>query len=669
MDTIKKTIPGIHIKFDLAAFSIDEQKILNRLKSEWFLTSSGASRGPKIKLGSSGYSFFLMKPTTLISEMFNFEREIICVFSPYPTFEPRTLDAFDAVRVGIQDLRTENICCILISKDNNIESKIENLLKSDPEQPVVIPFTYSELCNNYDQYHVRNRFKKHFYTRDLFSFLSPLKKDLYFFGRSALVHELVNRHRAGEHGGLFGLRKSGKTSIIYAVERLMQLNNECFVSIDCESPSIHMLRWYELLHKIVLLYQKSKSSKIKIHDIGEYTEKTAADLFSEDMIKVYSSKKLSSSMLIFDEIERISPKTGSSRHWTDGDDFVFFWQSLRGFYQRNPEVFTYLVVGTNPSSVEQSMFGNHENPLFSSISAQYVPPFSLEQVREMIRKLGKYMGMKFDELLFSKMTEDFGGHPFLIRLFCSQINKMVQSDRPVIIDKALYDKAKAIYMDSSSDFLDMIVTVLQSWYPDEYDMLTFLANNDVKTFNNFAAAHTSYTKHLIGYGLIQSSPNGYSFNIESIKDYISKRHKYEKIHLNNEEKLQEITARRNMIEMQLRGVIRNALRMTYGINAGKQLSCSIPENRRDTLGRDIDVLLSKDKSPLFLLDLVNIINKEWSCFQNIFNLEKPDMLYILNEINIKGRPDAHAKEISKNDFIQIRLHFTKLEKILAEWII
>ncbi len=72
-----------------------------------------------------------------------------------------------------------------------------SLLKTDPEQPIVIPFTYSELFCNFDSFFLRNRFRDHFYTRDLFSFLSPLKKDLYFFGRSELIQELVNRHRSG----------------------------------------------------------------------------------------------------------------------------------------------------------------------------------------------------------------------------------------------------------------------------------------------------------------------------------------------------------------------------------------------------------------------------------------------------------------------------------------
>ena len=216
-----QTNAGMHKTFMLSRFPERERAILNRLKAWWYLTNSGDD----VTLGANAkLSYFLMKPITAFAEAFNLEREIICVFSPYPNFEPRTFDAFDVAKKRYQELRPEAICRIVISDDQNVESKVETLLKSDPDQPIVVPFTYDELLKG-DEHDIRNRFSRHFYRRDLFNFLSPLRKDLYFFGRSELIQELVNRHLSGEHTGLFGLRKSGKTSIIYATERYLSLTN------------------------------------------------------------------------------------------------------------------------------------------------------------------------------------------------------------------------------------------------------------------------------------------------------------------------------------------------------------------------------------------------------------------------------------------------------------
>lgn len=457
-----QTNPGVHRQFHMSRFKPYEKQILERLANEWYLTSSGN----RLKMAASEYDYFLMKPTKIFSEMFNIERELIVVFSPYQRFEPRSLDAFDIAQKQLSELRVETVCRVIISDDPDVEQKVTDLLKTDPEQPIVIPFTYAELQGSYDAYFLRNRFCKHFYTRNLFGFLSPLRKDLYFFGRSQLLQEIINKHRSGEHTGLFGLRKSGKTSIIYAIERHLKLHGGTFVSLDCESPDVHGLRWYELLEKLVHEYKTSISSKYRIKKTAErYSAKTAASSFYEDMLGIHKSIEEHSLLILFDEIERISPDTSFSEHWRDGNDFILFWQTMRSFYQRNQEVLTYMLVGTNPNCVELPNIAGHENPLFCSIPSQYVPCFSVEQTREMVRKLGRYMGLKFEEMLYFKLVEDFGGHPFLIRQFCSKIHKECLPDRPIKVDRALYAKVMKNFKIAAFDYLHMIVSILQECYP------------------------------------------------------------------------------------------------------------------------------------------------------------------------------------------------------------
>ena len=173
--------PGVHKTFKINRFEDRELQILNRLKNWWYLTNSGED----IVLGANArLSYFLMKPATSFAEMFNLEREIICVFSPYPNFESRSLDGYDRALNSFEKFRIESICWILISDDPNIEEKVQTLLKTDPETPIVIPFTYADLVDVPDEYVIRNRFRKHFFTRDLFAFLTPLKKDLYL----SLIH-------------------------------------------------------------------------------------------------------------------------------------------------------------------------------------------------------------------------------------------------------------------------------------------------------------------------------------------------------------------------------------------------------------------------------------------------------------------------------------------------
>lgn len=658
------TNPGFHKQFNLSRFNGEERLILEKLSQDWYMTNSGE----EIYIAKSKYNYFLMKPSQRTSEMFNIEREVVCVLSDYPNFEPRSLDFFDEVYRRLPKLRAETMCGVLLSKADNVEEKVENILKSDPENQIIIPASYNDMIKGDAVNVLENKFRKHFYSRDLFSFLSPLKRDLYFFGRNPLITEIVNRYRSGEHTSLFGLRKSGKTSIVYALERKLAVNDDHVVSIDCESPSIHLLRWNELLEKLVKFYHKEKSSKLKILTEGRYTEKNAADSFEEDILKIYQSKKRQGTLFIFDEIERITPGTASSSHWQDERDFVYFWQTLRGFYQKYPEVFCYMLVGTNPGCIEAPHIKGHDNPIYASMPSQYVPLFDVDQVSEMVRKLGNYMGLRFDGLITAKLKEDFGGHPFLIRQVCSHIHKLASNKRPTDVDLTLYRRAKEEFSSSSKGYLDMMLKVLVDWYPDEYEMIKFLANNDLKNFHSFAESDPALVRHLIGYGVINKGVSGYYFNIENLSELLRHKHGKQQLSMSPEEKVQEISVRRNRFEKKLRGVIRNTLIITKGKSkAHTAVTSAIPESRRVNLSsHDLDNLLSKESSPLFFLELINIVKRDWPVFENIFDMSKAKFEVMLEEINRVGRPDAHAKGISDTDFDQLRIYFDKLEAIVDD---
>jgi hypothetical protein len=256
-----------------------------------------------------------------------------------------------------------------------------------------------------------------------------------------------------------------------------------------------------------------------------------------------------------------------------------------------------------------------------------------------------------------------------MRQLCSIINSLAIGDRPVVVDKALYEKAKAQLLLDAKHYVEMVIQVLQEWYKDEYDMLMLLANNDKATFDDFAKEGNYYTNHLIGYGLVNKSANGYSFNIECVREYLSQKHRYDKQEISPEKKLSEINERRVLLEQNLRKIIRNQLKSNFGKQGGLQkLLSSLPENRRDALAsKDIDGILEPTSSPLFLLDLINIINREWEVFKNVFEIDKNKLLVMLNDVNTL-RKDAHSNFINDDDFAQLRIYFNKLDTFLKDWI-
>lgn len=660
------TTPGLHRDFTFANFDSNEREIINTLSKDWYITNSGET----IRLTqASVYKFILVKPVDHIQHAFNLERELVCLFSPYDDVHPRTLDAVSIAQSRFPQLRVDRICSLVISKDPDVEAKFRRLLQNDTEAQIVVPFTYDELRkSNPDNHFFRNRLRSHFYTRDLFASESPLKTDLFFFGRTDLVHQLVTRHKTDQVSALFGLRKAGKTSVIYGVQRALKVLEFPSVFIDCQTPAFHQRRWNQALWYVLNETRLACGLEMRLGLESEFTPDRAADLFEKYFLKIYESSGSKAILLTFDEIENASPGISPSSHWRDDMDFVLFWQTLRSLFQRKPGLFTYLVVGTNPSSNEQPKIANVDNPIFAQFPRVYIPRFTAQQTREMVRRLGKLMGLDFDEYVYSQLTEDFGGHPYLIRHVCSAIHRIAPQQRPVVVGKVLYEKAKRQFLKEGRRYFEMILTVLKEFYRDEFDMLKFLALGDKKSFDMFATSDPAYTEHLIGYGIIEGQDDDFVFRVDALKEFIAQEARYQRLNLSEAEKWAEISERRNQLEPKLRLLCRNMLQAFFGANDAKQKVLDVfGKPRNATLScLEYSDLFSAENGQVYFEDLRKLLSKFWDCFKNILGPDQNKVLRNMEIIN-QYRSDAHAKPIDDDEFLMARLSFAFFEERLKEF--
>jgi len=660
-----KVNPGYHKNIILDHFTPDEKSIIKRLSNEWYISKGGE----EIRLGATSiYRYCLMKPVDYFQEMFNIEREVIVVFSPYKTFETRTLDAIDYAAKRQQSLRVERICSVVISMDPIIEARVRDLLKTDPESPLIVPFVYDELLVPIDPYFIRNRFKEYFYTRDLFAFEGPLKKDLYFFGRGDLIHRVVNRHLSNENSALLGLRKTGKTSLIFGIARALSQIEARSVFIDCQNPALHVRRWNKALYYIIEEAKTQHSLNFQGPSEDQYTEADAPIIFEREICKIYEELGKKNILLIFDEVENITFDISPSWHWAEELDFVFFWQTLRSLFQKLPNIFTYLIVGTNPMCLERPTIKDKDNPIFNQVSFEYLPGFDALQTREMVRKLGRIMGLKIDEIIYGKLTDDFGGHPFLMRHVCSIMNQIASQERPTNITKVIYEKAKEEFNRKYASYIEMVLMVLQTFYKDEYTMLEYLARGDTQKFNELASQHISYTNHLLGYGLVEESNGAYTFKLESVRHYLAELQKYQKINLTPVEMWAEISERRNALEPKLRFIVRNHLWAAYGKDDAREKVIRVlggnARSRYNALS--YEDLFDANKTGIYFDDLRKIIKKNWDCFKNIFG---PDDAEFENNMKIvnKFRIDAHAQDLHPDKMTLWRVSISDIENSVEKF--
>ena len=657
-----------------------EKTIVGIFKRQWYVTKAEI-----INIGASEYRYFLIKAPNNLVNQFNIDLEIIVIFSSYPKFEPRTLDAFEFVKRKLEIGRVENLCGVLISNDNDIESKIQKY--NNGENRIIVPFSYSDLTNkaNSEDYFIREKFQNYFYNRDLFAYNDALKTDLYFFGRDQLVLDIINKHLSGENSGLFGLRKTGKTSIIFDVKRKIIHRKGVAVFVSCQNPSISEVPWNNALHYIVKCMYDNINSDLGLEEEkrlsplyteSDYKEGAATSIFEKEIENI-SRKTKYSILLMFDEVEHITFKKASNKSWGEGLESVSFWKAIRSIYQsRKDKKFSFCIVGTNPICIEYPLILHADNPIFKAVEPTFIQGFDRSQTREMIRTLGRFMGVKFDETIYQKLTDEYGGHPFLIRHVCSYICQK-NTKRPLEISKTAYEKGKDEFNKKETEYFEMILVVLKEFYNEEYELLTYLAVKDYDTFHYFANEDPSFIKHLLGYGLIQKVEDDYEFKMEVMKDYIIKKEKLGVRTLSSlEEKWEYLVKERGNLEINLRRVVKQVLVMERFNNPNfdpkeyvmKKLHNN-KESRRKYSKFSLNDLFNADKVEIYFKDLDTLVRGKWELFERyIKDMDQESFKHYMKVINKNGRADAHAKEkIDDKDLQEVNIAFDKLSDIILNF--
>lgn len=681
-----ETNPGINPQANIEHFNDDEKIIVKALKDVLYVSNGGE----EIVIGNSRFKYCLIKPTQQFNCTFNLKREIVVVFSDYVTFEPRSLDAASYIANKMTSkLRIDRGCQILISNDSNIEERLVDVLRDTNLNSIVIPFSYKEfLDGKMNKTQIEERFKKYLFAIDLFSTHAPIVNDLFFFGRRDYVYDIANKCKSGSHCGVFGLRRSGKTSLLYAVQRLLNEDDYQVIYIPCQSK-LAKLNWNMALYEIVKDIQQLLGIKQNLMHSKKSYQENAPISFEED-VNLCCQSLAKPITLLFDEIEAITfDVPGNEDAWRLGTSFADFWNTIRGYYLKYPAKITIVVAGTNPMINEVPVIaGKLSNPMFGQLSqanqGNYLQPFDLTDTKNMVNTLGNYMGLSFDERVCSLMVQDCGGHPYLIRLLCSSINKYIKDEnieRPKKVTVPNYEIV-APKFESSSDatgFYLMVLNILITSYPQEYNVLKEIALNGDKNIAQFI--DDKALAHLLGYGLVEVDNGHYSIKFNTIKRYLQGQYKFEREGLTIQEQKEEIQFRIDAAEVKLRSVIKNILQATQGATKAKSIILTAMSHSKAISQGDITRAQTLTYSQLFdpsvnkiYFSLLSIIIEEnINLFTNVFNQEAvndiKDKLTILNQA--RRVPDHSYTEKSENwtdeKFVQFRKTMSWLENILADY--
>lgn len=636
---------------------------------------------------STVYSLHFIKPVEKLKQLYNLGDEvlILCCDDTMLNFKSRTKDFIDYLLASQGEFknRLDKITCILVDDNDSIVDIIKQDRTDSPDTRLIVPFSYAELSSGLNDIALQERLRVFLYERDLFGIASPLKNDTLFFGkdRTSVISELYGKYRQGEHGGVFGLRRIGKTSVLNLLRRRVEEDNGAAIYFDC--TKYHLQRWNSFLHQIIIELQHKYSFDNNYGDSlhlpenfslpeasSRYNEAKAMLSFESDLASLYHGLSDTRILLIFDEIELISFETSPSEHWKSGNDALYFWQTLRAISQTNSNIFSFIITGVNPKCIEAGKINGYPNPIFNVLSPLYISLFELSDVKRMVSDIGGYLGLRFDEEIFTKLIDDYGGHPFLTRQVCSRINADVLErgeNRPFLVTKYSYSKYASDYRTKMEGVIAQILDVLQDYYPKEFSLLKTLALNGSKEFKKKLQFGENTIGHLLGYCLIKKDGDDYYIRIKSIEEYLNEKYKYEKILYDDASKRLRVSERRNAIEVKLRDIIAHQISMKYGKKAKEKLIDLLRGSTKDeTQAAKLQALdFKKAMQEVYFMQLKHLIEKDWAAYQALF-ADKVKFQQFYELIN-RYRTDAHAKDIDEDDEALLNIAFKYFEKALQDF--
>ena len=550
---VKFYMPGFSRSFDIERMEREhlkknsgEKEVLLKLRKILYITY-----GNHHDMGHNNlFPFCIVGATKALKQYIRGQYEFLLIFSHFDSqdWQQNTLRAAHTIRQRkeIAERRPLVNFYILVSNARNLNEEIDRM--KGGTEAAIIPFSFEEILSHEDDALISllvSRFDEYYFENNMLGEERPIEEDTLLFGdRGKIADAIVQRCIEGSYSGIFGLRRSGKSSVLHAVTR--RLDNNCikYAKIEARSFLESIDSWRTGLYDIAREIRKvtlgitqedgelrsAFNERLKLCSTEDDYKKRASQCFVDD-VKLYTRDE-ATFVIAIDEIELITYNTATSEMWKDLDSYKGFWGALRD------SGCSLIVCGVNSTINEQSTIHFNgktcDNPMYERIhncadfSKTYLPAFSDEQTRYMINTLGSYSNIGFDNVIV-EINRSFGGQPYAIRQFCAFVLDKVKGQRSAHqvyeVSKATFD-ALIVDFCNSQNGIQLFETILQhiTIYKDEYQMLKRIALAPEK-YRTVEHADMRLIDHIEKYGLIEydRSTLFVTFNIQAIQDFIKKR--------------------------------------------------------------------------------------------------------------------------------------------------
>lgn len=443
-----------------------------------------------------------------VAEMFDAHLEIQLVYAEYAEVEPRLLELVQA-RIAT-NARVDHGLFMIASLDGDVD----RLLRRRRGEFAAIDLHLGDLGS--DAPDIRHRMSDVLTAVDHYDLTTPVHDPSGFFGRTAEFQQIISAIERGQSVGVFGLRKTGKTSLLNYVAGRRRDADRAVVWVDISgltSADEFRVRLLEGAWKSVSRLPAGQGEMPRMRTMSRNGElKVGLDLMRVHWLSDLEalSRHASGRLEVFiDEIDQLHPDR--SHLGAEANELLVTLTQLRGMIQsaQSDSGLVLVCAGVDPALFERPLLSTGaDNLLYKLLRLMFLAPLSRDEMAEMVRDLGRRMGVRVrDHEVIDFLFDEYGGHALLTRKACSLAAKQRRKDEIPWHMSLASVESSALQDEEGSPFRQAaeILTSFGEWFPEEAILLRDLwsaDSEDRELGNMLYADNPRLLAHAGPYGLV-----------------------------------------------------------------------------------------------------------------------------------------------------------------------
>ncbi|MFM9920872.1 hypothetical protein [Lacisediminihabitans sp. H27-G8] len=451
----------------------------------------------------------LVRFSGAIESGFGLTRELLIFYTPHHDLQVRTYQAALAEMQTVDREITPDIIFVS-APDPRLRTKLDDWSSATPSLRA-IPLSH-EMDPNAITF--IKLIRDYVYSRDLFYETTPVR-GASFFGRKTLLQSLRDDVLSQRVAGVFGLRKAGKTSVLFELADQMRQQNVIPILLDLEAfPSPPEDPTPEILSDLRRrCLEELRDRKLRTKELAELSPSPTIVEFKTALQALLRRLEPEGVRLLImlDEIEYLTPADKVDIAEGDMPRISQLLASLRSLVQEASN-FTFMLSGLTSAIIESGRLYGRPNPLFSWAKAYYVGPFARDEADDLALSTGAKMGIEIEEKALEALFEASGGHAFLYRNFASNVVSALPLEvfrriitRPLVLSRLMDWKAQV-----GGNISEMINHVTR-YYSTESVLLDVLRELPAE-FMQLAEDEPQALRHLLDLGLVRKVDHHYELN-------------------------------------------------------------------------------------------------------------------------------------------------------------